>query len=467
MTGEAWTAQAGTGIADEVVQTRRVVSSAVLVLSVSMVFAFVSYVWDWWDAISEGGVPEPDEWLGLAGAAWLPLAAVVTVRLVRLQRVLAGRAREAVEAFEDTVHTAHGWVWQADADLRIVYASGGVQALLGHRSAELAGQDVLEVLDAGARTTGGCPMAEWRDRVTEARHRDGTVRYLSSTVSVVRGRTGAVTGYRGFTADVTAETITALAQEERRSEAEEVRTRIQRAIRNPDSLRVLLQPIADLDRHRIAGMEALARFAEEPYRSPDVWFAEAWDVGLGEDLELHAVALAYARLPELPPHAYLAVNVSAQTLLDERFIGLLTGLGDEARRIVVEVTEHAAIDDYDALAGVLQRIRALGARLAVDDAGAGYASMQHILRLRPDIIKLDRSIVADSDLDPARFALIGAMASFATSLGITVVGEGVETSGELAALADNHISHAQGYYLARPAADALVVLPAGAETLAG
>jgi PAS domain S-box-containing protein len=463
MTGDAWTAAAESETAGEADQARRVVSSAVVVLSVSMVVALVSYVWDWWDAISEGGVPEPDEWLGLAGAAWLPLAAVVTVRLVKLQRVLAGRAREAVEAFEDTVHTAHGWVWQADADLRIVYASGGVHALLGHRSADLAGADVLEVLDDTARATDDLGLAERRDWVSRARHRDGSVRYLSSTVSFIRGRTGAVVGYRGFTTDVTAETITAIAHEDRCREADEVRARIQRAMRSPDCLRVLLQPIADVDQQRIAGMEALARFADEPYRPPNVWFAEAWDVGLGEDLELHAVGLAYARLPELPPHAYLAVNVSAQTLLDDRFVDLLTSLGDDARRVVVEVTEHAAIDDYTALAGVLQRIRALGARLAVDDAGAGYASMQHILRLRPDIIKLDRSIVADSDLDPARFALIGAMASFATSLGMTVVGEGVETAGELAALAENHISHAQGYYLARPAAEPVTDLTAGTD----
>ncbi len=463
MTGNMRSALVGGGTAEEVAQTRRVVSSAVVVLAVSMVVALISYVWDWWDAISEGGVPEPDEWLGLAGAAWLPLAAVVTVRLVRLQRVLSGRAREAVEAFEDTVHTAHGWVWQTDADLRIIYASDGVSPLLGHRAADLVGRNVLEVLDDSAPATADLNLAERRDRVTRARHADGSVRYLSSTVSRVRGRTGVLVGYRGFTADVTAETVSTIAQDTRDREVEQARERIRRAMRNPDSLRVLLQPIADLDRHQIAGMEALARFAEEPCRPPNEWFAEAWDVGLGADLELRAVELACDRLPELPPHAYLAVNVSAQTLLDERFVNLLTGLGGEARRIVVEVTEHTAIDDYDALAGVLQRIRSLGARLAVDDAGAGYASMQHILRLRPDIIKLDRSIVADSDHDPARFALIGAMANFAASLGMTVVGEGVETPGELAALADNQISHAQGYYLARPAADPATAVIGGIE----
>jgi EAL domain-containing protein (putative c-di-GMP-specific phosphodiesterase class I)/PAS domain-containing protein len=446
----------------ELQQTRGVVTSAVAVLSASMVVALVSYCWDWWDAINEGGIPEPDEWLGLVGVAWLPLAALVTVRLVRLQRLLARRAREAVAAFEDTVHTAHGWVWQADTGMRLTYSSDGAGVLLGRGAEQLVGQDVRRVVGADDEMTAGA-----HDWLTQAWHEDGSVRHLSSTVASVRDDAGRVVAYRGFTADVTAETIAATAEAERHGRHEAARARIEHAMRDPDALRVLLQPIADLDRQRIAGMEALARFAGEPSRPPNLWFAEAWEVGLGADLELYAVELAIRRLPELPPHAYLAVNVSAQTLLDERLLDLLTAVGEDRRRIVVEVTEHAAIDDYDALDDVLRRLRAMGARLAVDDAGAGYASMQHILRLRPDIIKLDRSIVADSDLDPARFALIGAMASFGASLGMTVVAEGVETPGELEVLTDNRITHAQGYYLARPAADpAPLVLGAEAPAIA-
>ncbi|WP_328474855.1 EAL domain-containing protein [Actinoplanes sp. NBC_00393] len=433
------------------------VSSAVAVLAVSLAVAMVSYGWDWWDAIDEGGIPEPDEWLGMAGAACLPLAAVAIVRLVRLQQVLARRAQEAAAAFEDTVHTAHGWVWQADTGLRITYASDAVHALLGHQGEHLVGHNLLEVVSDDP-TAAAVDPADWHDQVTRTRHHDGSTRYLSSTVAPMRDHTGTVVGYRGFTSDVTAETISSLEQDERRRTAEQTRIRIQRAIQNPDSLQVMLQPIAEVQGQQVAGMEALARFTEEPYRPPNEWFAEAWEVGLGPDLELRAVELAYSRLAELPPHAYLSVNVSAQTLLDDRFLDTLLGLGADTHRVVVEVTEHALIEDYDALADVLHRIRALGARLAVDDAGAGYASMQHILRLRPDIIKLDRSIVADSNVDPARFALIGAMASFGTSLGMTVVAEGVETAGEFAALAENRVSHAQGYYLARPSAEPVLDL---------
>jgi PAS domain S-box-containing protein len=358
-----------------------------------------------------------------------------------------------VEAFEDTVDTAHGWVWQTDAGMRITYASEGVVALLGHRPGQLAGRSVLEVLNDADQVPPAVELAGRQDWATRARHQDGSVRHLSSTVTAVCGDDGQVVAYRGFTADVTTESIAAIAEGERQSRYEAARARVERAMREPEAMQMMLQPIADLEQHQIAGMEALARFAGEPQRPPNLWFAEAWEVGLGAELELRAVELAYRRLPELPPQAYLAVNVSAQTLLDERFLPLLIGLGEDRRRVVVEVTEHTAIDDYDALADVLQRMRSMGTRLAVDDAGAGYASMQHILRLRPDIIKLDRCIVADSNLDPARFALIGAMANFGASLGMTVVAEGVETPAELAVLTENHISHAQGYYLARPAAE--------------
>lgn len=453
MANNAETAEVREESAPEILHARRVLSSAVAVLAVSMVMALTSYVWDWWDVLSDGGVPEPDEWFELVGVAWLPVAALVTRRLVRLQRRLAVRAREAVAAFRDTVDTAHGWVWQVDPDMRITYASDGVGVLLGHDAADVLGRSVLTVLSETADGPDAATALDRRDWNTQARHRDGSVRYLSSTMASVSDDSGNVVAYRGFTADVTAETIAALADDERRCLREATRARIEQAMRDPQAIQVMLQPIAELAGHEIAGMEALARFKGEPTRPPNVWFDEARQVGLGPDLELHAVELAFRRLPELPSHAYLAVNVSAQTLLDDRFLHLLGALGEDAARVVVEVTEHAAIDDYDALDDVLTSVRMMGARLAVDDAGAGYASMQHILRLRPDIVKLDRSIVADNHLDPARFALIGAMTNFGSSLGMTVVAEGVETPGELAALIENGVSHAQGFYLARPAID--------------
>ena len=447
--------------AAELQRARKVVSSAVAVLAASMVVALISYAWDWLEVLLKGETPEADEWLGLVGVAWLPLAAATTVRLVRYNRSLAARAEEAVEAFRDTVHTAHGWVWQVDADLRITYSSDGVADLLGHDAGQITGRDIRELLDHdpadGGQATGPSARQDW---ISTATHADGTERTFSSTATPVYGAGGGVVGYRGFSADVTVEAAAASAEQRQRDETAAVRARIEHSIGDPGALQIVLQPILDMDRQEIAGMEALARFSGEPYRTPDVWFAEAWRVGLGADLEMHAVEAACRRLPGVPGNAYLAVNVSAQTILDQRFHRLLAGLGEQAARLVVEVTEHAAVDDYDTLADAIARVRATGARLAVDDAGAGYASMQHILRLRPDIVKLDRSIIADSDSDPARRALIGAMCNFGASLGVTVVAEGVETGAELAVLAEEGLHHAQGYYLSRPATDPHVVWPA-------
>lgn len=438
-------------------RARSVVSWAVAVLAVSMVVALVSYVWDWLDVLISGETPEADDWLGLVGVVWLPLAAATTVRLVRFNRSLAVRAEEAVTALRDTVDTAHGWVWQVDADLRIVSSSGGVNDLLGDDARQVTGRDVRDLLPHGWRDgVDTSARQEWTSTVT---HRDGAVRTLSSTATPVYGAGGRIVGYRGFTADITAEAAAASEQQRLRDESAAIRERIEHSIRDAGALQIVLQPIVDLDRHEIAGMEALARFTAEPYRTPDVWFAEAWQVGLGVDLEIHAVEMACRRLPGLPDDAYLAVNVSAQTIVDPRFHRLLTGLADQAARLVIEVTEHAAVDDYDTLADTMQRVRATGARLAVDDAGAGYASMQHILRLRPDIVKLDRSIIADSNLDPARRALIAAMCNFGASLGVTVVAEGVETGAELAVLTEEGLHHAQGYYLGKPAADPQVTWP--------
>ncbi|BEL03020.1 hypothetical protein Q0Z83_012110 [Actinoplanes sichuanensis] len=455
MTDQAQARQVAT---EEILNSRRVVSSAVVVLAVTMAIALVSYVWDWIDAVSAGEFPEPDEWLGMVGLAGLPYAVVVTRRLVRFERMLTTREREAVQAFQDTVDNAHGWIWQTDADMRITYSSHGVHAMLGHQPSEVIGRVVCELISDGASARPKVDPGGRQELATETRHTDGSVRHLSTTVAPMFDETGRTVGYRGFTADVTVEKVAQIAQDEKQRRYAEARARIEQALDDPEAMYVVLQPIVDIDGQRIAGMEALARFNAEPKRTPDLWFAEAWEVGLGIDLELHAIDLACRRLPELPAHGYLSINLSAQTLTDPRLLDLLSGLGDQARRIVVEVTEHTAIDDYGVVGDVLDRIRALGARLAVDDAGAGYASMQHILRLRPDIIKLDRSIIADNDVDPARFALIGAMANFAVSLGMVVIAEGVETPGELAALTENQICHAQGYYLARPAVEPLMEL---------
>ena len=119
--------------------------------------------------------------------------------------------------------------------------------------------------------------------------------------------------------------------------------------------------------------------------------------------------------------------------------------------LVLEITEHEEIRDYSSVAKVLAPLRERGLRLAVDDAGAGYASLRHILQLRPDIIKLDRSLIQNLDQDDTEFFLATALASFARSTGAEIIAEGVETEGELQALKELDVDLAQGYLLARPA----------------
>ena len=135
-------------------------------------------------------------------------------------------------------------------------------------------------------------------------------------------------------------------------------------------------------------------------------------------------------------------------MLDERLADVLVGSGVPAERVVVEVTEHARITDYERAEQQLGVIRASGVRLAVDDAGAGYATFRHILSLRPDIIKMDRSITQDIDTDTARRALATALVVFAGEIGAIIIAEGVETGEEILALRRAGILRAQGFALA-------------------
>ena len=209
---------------------------------------------------------------------------------------------------------------------------------------------------------------------------------------------------------------------------------------------IALQPIIDLDRGEVVVVEALARF--EDGRPPHEWFAEAESVGLTHALEIAAVRSALARLDEIPPGTRLAVNVSAATASSPELAELLAGV--PAGRIVLEITEHVPVTDYAALAKALQRLRDRGVHIAVDDAGAGFASLQHVLNLHPDLVKLDVSLVRGIDADPAHRALVSAMVGFARETHTSLVAEGIETAAELEAARSLGVACAQGFHLGRP-----------------
>ncbi|MGG6242128.1 sensor domain-containing phosphodiesterase [Nodosilinea sp. AN01ver1] len=211
---------------------------------------------------------------------------------------------------------------------------------------------------------------------------------------------------------------------------------------------LVYQPIVRLSDRKIIGVEALTRFWSRPIRSPHIWFAEAAEVGYGEQLEMAAIAKALEGLADLPEDVYLSVNVSPDNILSGAVSQVLQGV--PLHRIVLEVTEHVAIPDYSKFGEYLAPLRDRGVRLAVDDAGAGYASFLHILQLNPDIIKLDISLIRNIDTDPTRRALTAALVGFAQQTNSYIVAEGVETPSELIALQQLQVNIAQGYLLGYP-----------------
>lgn len=227
------------------------------------------------------------------------------------------------------------------------------------------------------------------------------------------------------------------------------RRRIESILLSSSEPVVVYQPIVSTMTGELTGVEALSRFSLDPYRTPDVWFAEAAKVGLGSQLELHAVRRALEGLRDIPS-GYLSLNFSAGTLATPELAQLVDEWSDVADRLVFEITEHDSIESYDVLVGVVDTLRSRGIRIAVDDAGAGYSSFAHILELKPDIIKLDRSVISGLHLDPVRRALVAAMADFASDIGASVVAEGVEEVEELFALRAAGVQQVQGYLCGRP-----------------
>ena len=215
-----------------------------------------------------------------------------------------------------------------------------------------------------------------------------------------------------------------------------------------EGLSMAFQPIVDLRNRNTVGMEALARFRALPVRPPDQWFAEAVRLELGIQLELTAIREALNALPKLPPDAYLSVNASHHAAMSPDLPAILQAAGP---RIVVEITEHEAVEDYGPLLRSLDTLRASGCRVAIDDAGAGYASLRHTLQLAPDIVKVDISLTRDIDSDRGRRALASALISFADEMGMTIVAEGIESQAELDTLLELGVVFGQGYFLAEPA----------------
>ena len=317
---------------------------------------------------------------------------------------------------------------------------------LGYSHAELLSRPYLDFVHPADRDgtvaeaskiASGFETIHFRNRY---RCKDGTYRWLAWTASPAMADGTIYAAARDITNVV-------LGEEENLQALRDQLVRVQAALQG-DCLRPVYQPIVNIHTNQPSGWEALSRFNLAPYRPPDQWFAEAEAVGLGGQLEIHAIRAALAQSGALPVDAFLSVNVSPDTLLTSEFSAVVAAL--DGTRLVVEVTEHAAVEDYELLKRAIDRLRLKGVRLAIDDAGAGFASLKHIVKLLPEFVKLDLFLIRNIDSDPAKRALTSALVAFGGQIGSRLIAEGVETAAELTALADLGVDHAQGYHLGMP-----------------
>lgn len=208
----------------------------------------------------------------------------------------------------------------------------------------------------------------------------------------------------------------------------------------------VFQPIVDIERGIVVGHEALTRFADGV--PADVRFAEAAAIGLDGELELATLRASLAAAEALPRREWLNLNVSPALIMAGG--ALRTLIDSSPRHLVLEVTEHTQVANYPLLVAAMTRLGTT-VEFAVDDAGAGFASLRHILELKPAFVKLDRWLIADLETDGARQAMIVGLRHFARATGCLLIAEGVETEDELAILRALDIRLGQGYLLGRPA----------------
>ncbi len=231
-----------------------------------------------------------------------------------------------------------------------------------------------------------------------------------------------------------------------RQRSGEIRQRLQPLL-DGAGLDIAFQPIVDLGNGARVGAEALSRFPVPWDRAPDVIFAEATSIGVGPQLELLAVRQATARFPDVS--GYIAINLSPATLLENECLAFLRSL--PASRTLLELSEHDPVEDYPALIAALAPLRQAGLRLAIDDVGAGFSSLRHIVMTAPDVMKLDRSIVDGIAADPVLQTLVRSLVEFGHGCGAKIVAEGIETAADVLALRLAQVDYGQGWYFARAA----------------
>lgn len=221
----------------------------------------------------------------------------------------------------------------------------------------------------------------------------------------------------------------------------------------------MVQPIVRLHDMQVHGHEALVRahWQGQELGAGTLLMAAAAH-GQARAFDAHARRHAIMQVyPALPQGQRLFLNFSPSVVYNPDICLQTTfeacrQVGADFSRLVFEVTESEAFPDLGLLRRILQRYRAEGARVALDDLGAGHTSLAYLSELRPDVVKLDRALVSGLHADDPRVPLVQALITYAHALGIEVVAEGIETPDELALLTALGSDYGQGYYLGRPAA---------------
>jgi len=325
------------------------------------------------------------------------------------------------------------------------FVSAAARDLLGYEPKELVGtspyelfhpDDVPKVSGVHRSVLAGAPAAV----VYRLRRKTGEYRWVETTTRIVgdaEGETGEIL--------CCTRPVREAAPGPDDAEREACIARIAGVLRT-EAIVPVFQPVVSLADGRVIAYEALARFPGDPGHPPDRWFADAWQVDLGVPLELLAVRAAIGALPLLPKDVSLCVNVSPETVAAA---GFREALGDAAHRVIAEITEHRQLEEAD-FAQRLAPLRAAGGRVAIDDFGAGHASLSQVLAVSPDWIKLDMTLTQQLDESPVARALTSALVSFAAEVGVGVIAEGVEHAAQLKTLEALGIRYAQGYWFGRP-----------------
>lgn len=423
-----------------------------IVLGVQIAFAVVILALLGSGSLVSLGSPTLRGALGVVAVFLIVSAFYAIWRDRKSRRGERSRVHGLKDLIDAVLHPRQEWWWATDDAGIFTFSSNASLDLLGYTASELEGQPASSVMDlddlAKARHAVAAALtpdsSSWAGVVVRCRHRDGSPVWMEVSGHSRPAASGTSAVFEGACRPLSHQAPQVLTLQRRRE-------RIERLLLE-QMLLTAFQPICELATGEIIGVEALTRFVDDD-GGPEHWFSEAAAVGLTAELEFAAIQSALVAAAGLPSHLYVALNISPETCLDPRLPEFLAASPIAPERLVLELTENLAVAAYAPLVDALAPFRSRGLRIAVDDAGAGFASMRHILHLHPDIIKLDRSLIAGINQAPGQRALGAAMVEFTQQMRAQLVAEGIESEAELNEVRRLGMYAGQGYLLDRPTAD--------------